>query len=497
MLLFRKTLVCTVFAAGISAALSACGGGGSSKPVAVPTAQAVPSSQPTGSPGDIDWPTFGFTSERTGENTSETQLTPSTVGKLHLVWSHKIGDTSTLYADTQPIVAANVSVNGVSLDVVYAGDEHGYFVALNAINGAILWTKHLGSIGTTCNQFPDGVFGITSSPVIDRSTNRIYVADGTGKLMAFDLATGNTSAGWPASGVQVVDDPSLDHVWSALTFDASENLLFVPTASYCDRGQWNGALRSVNGMSAAVTNVFYFGTGSSSKPTSLTNFGGGVWGWGGIAIDAATHDLYGASGNTEPTELTAFSDSMNEWSPSLAPIAWNEPPTPGGDDDFGGSAVLYEDAGAMCVAAQRKDGYLFLFDRTNVGAGPTVSLALGSFAIATPAHSSETHLLYVNNPTAGSYAVGLYAFQTSSHCTLGATPAWSHALSTFVAPPTVAGGVIYDPAGAQLLAFNAATGAPLWNSGSSIIGTIQNGASVVNGRVYVVDWNDTIYAFSL
>jgi outer membrane protein assembly factor BamB len=47
------------------------------------------------------------------------------------------------------------------------------------------------------------------------------------------------------------------------------------------------------------------------------------------------------------------------------------------------------------------------------------------------------------------------------------------------------------------MAFSAATGAPLWNSGSSTSGTIQNGATLVNGRVYAVDWNDTIYAFGL
>jgi outer membrane protein assembly factor BamB len=74
---------------------------------------------------------------------------------------------------------------------------------------------------------------------------------------------------------------------------------------------------------------------------------------------------------------------------------------------------------------------------------------------------------------------------------------WSQSMAVDFAPPTIAGGVIFESVGSQLQAFNAATGAPLWNSGSSIAGAVQNGATLVNGRVYVVDWNDTIYAFGL
>ena len=114
----------------VTLTLAACGGGGGAsaptpRPTTTPspTPSTTPSSQPTGSAADIDWPTFGFTSPHGGENTSETQLTTATVARLHLLWSHKIGDASTLYSDTEPIVAAGVSVSGSSIDVVYAGDE--------------------------------------------------------------------------------------------------------------------------------------------------------------------------------------------------------------------------------------------------------------------------------------------------------------------------------------------------------------------------------------
>ena len=475
--------------------LAGCGGGGST----VPTSHA--SGAPGVNPSDIDWPTFAFSATRSGENTSESQLTPITIGNAHLLWSRKIGDASSTYADAQPVVAANVPSGGPNLDIVYAGDEHGFFVALNAANGTPLWTKHLASQTTACADVPDETFGITSTPAIDRTRNRIYVVDGSGKLMAFDLATGNVASGWPSNGVQVVDDPTVDHVWSGLTFDSSTNLLYVPTASYCDYGTWNGAVRAVNVQAATVATVFYFATGSSAKPAPpATSFGGSLWSWGGIAIDTATHNLYAAVGNVEPTETVVFSDSMMEWNSALAPIASFQPPNIAFDSDFGGSTVVYDDAGSSCVAALRKDGTFFVFNRAAIGAGPTFSLAMApgaGDAIATPAHSSATHLLYLNNPQPGAYGQGLYAFQIQGNCTLSSSPAWSQGINATVTPVTVAGGVVYDAAGAQLLAFNAATGAQLWSSGSSILGSVQNGAAVVDGRIYVVDWKDTVYAFGL
>ena len=35
----------------------------------------------------VDWPTYGFDSLRTGNNTAETALSPATVSKLKLAWA--------------------------------------------------------------------------------------------------------------------------------------------------------------------------------------------------------------------------------------------------------------------------------------------------------------------------------------------------------------------------------------------------------------------------
>ena len=213
-----------------------------------PRPSASPSVAPSMSPSpgppvgsaDIDWPTQAFNSSRTGENANETKLTQATVGGLKLLWSARIaGDTTSRFSNTQPIVASRVAVGGVATDIVYAGDEHGYFTAFDGTTGSVLWRKALGSQTTTCHDIPDTRFGITDAATIDHAHNRVFTVDGAGMLWAFDLATGNVSMGWPANGLRVVDDPTLDHVYSGLSFNPTTGQLYVPSASYCDIGHWH------------------------------------------------------------------------------------------------------------------------------------------------------------------------------------------------------------------------------------------------------------------
>ncbi len=352
---------------GLATAIGGCGGGsggGSSIPAAAtggstpsPSPSVNPTGVPTSSASDIDWPTQGFDAARSGDNPSEHILTTASAGGLHLLWSSRIGsDATSKYANSQPVVAAGVPVGGVPTDIVYTGDEHGYFAAFNAMNGTMLWRKALGSMLTGCGDIPDKTFGITDAAAIDHARNRVYVVDGTGVLWAFDLATGNVSPGWSANGISVVDDPSIDHVWSGLAFNSVNNTLYVPTASFCDMNRWHGALRAVNTQSAAVTSVYYFATGTSSPPGASGPYGGGVWSWGGVSIDNATQNLFAASGNTNPQVSSPGSnESMTEWNSSLGLIANYFPSIGNGDLDFGGNAVLYNASGKSCVAAYSQE----------------------------------------------------------------------------------------------------------------------------------------------
>src|SRR5438105_13684772 len=71
----------------------------------------------------VSWPQFRNTSDHVGVNTSETQLGPSNVGGVGLVWTFSAGDQ---------IQASPTVVGGV----LYVGSYDNTFYALNASTGA-------------------------------------------------------------------------------------------------------------------------------------------------------------------------------------------------------------------------------------------------------------------------------------------------------------------------------------------------------------------------
>ena len=131
----------------------------------------------------VDWPMYGFNLQRTGENPFESVLTPATVGGLHQLWSFDLGAVTIM----QPVVAVGVTVNGVPKDLVYMGAEHGDLYAIDVATGAMVWHQNLGSQHTNCGDIPDGVFGVSGSPFLDRTNNRMFVMGGDGNLYALDL----------------------------------------------------------------------------------------------------------------------------------------------------------------------------------------------------------------------------------------------------------------------------------------------------------------------
>jgi outer membrane protein assembly factor BamB len=118
-----------------------------------------------------------------------------------------------------------------------------------------------------------------------------------------------------------------------------------------------------------------------------------------------------------------------------------------------------------------------------------------------PAFSPVTNLVYIGNSSdsnAGTYNHGMVALKTGSDCTLSL--AWQQTVGpnyVSVSPPTVAGGVVFygDGIGNTERAFDAATGTPLWTSGSTITGPLFAAPTVVNGQLLVPSWDHRLYAF--
>src|SRR5438874_8091364 len=235
-----------------------------------------------------DWLMYGFNLQRTGENPFESILTPATVAGLHELWSFDLGSVTIM----QPVLATGVIVNGSPKDLVYMGAEHGDLYAIDVASGTMVWHQNVGSQQTSCHDMPDGVFGVSGSPFLDRANNRMFVVGGDGKMYALDLSTGATLPGWP---VAVTIDPAHEHTYGAV--NVNNGIAYAETASYCDLTPYHGKIVAVRIATHTVLGTFF-------PPGPRTN-GGGIWGPGGISIDPATGDVFTATGNalTNPENI--------------------------------------------------------------------------------------------------------------------------------------------------------------------------------------------------
>jgi len=116
---------------------------------------------------------------RTGWNSTETVLTPANVGSssFGLLFKVKLDDQ----VDAQPLVVPGVNITAGKFpgthDVVYVVTENDTVYAIDANTSTVLLTQSLGKpvqMPLGCNNNGPNV-GINSTPVIDPSSNTLYV----------------------------------------------------------------------------------------------------------------------------------------------------------------------------------------------------------------------------------------------------------------------------------------------------------------------------------
>src|ERR1700732_1477378 len=154
--------------------------------------------------------TFHNDNARTGQNANETVLTPSTVNSNHFGKLFSLTVDGDVYA--QPLYVANVSINGGTRHVLYVATEHDSVYAIDADSGMVYWHVNLIPLGgSTVDSITDAAcrdlvpeIGITGTPVIDPSTNTIYLVAKTKesgnffqRLHAIDLVTHAEKFGGP------------------------------------------------------------------------------------------------------------------------------------------------------------------------------------------------------------------------------------------------------------------------------------------------------------
>ncbi len=247
---------------------------------------------------------------RTGQNISETVLTPANVntGSFGKLFSQTVDGA--IYA--QPLYMSGINIPGQGVhNMVYVATENASVYAFDAdnnqgANSKPLWTASFTdpAMGITavpssdegCGDIAPEI-GITGTPVIEPSTNTLYVVANTKengtyvqRLHALDVTTGAEKFGGPVQiqatyGGQTFN-ALVENQRPGLLLQAGE--VYIAWASHCDMGPFTGWLMAYDAW--ALTRIHLW--------TVTTNYGyGGVWmGGTGLAGDGQGN-IFFATGN--------------------------------------------------------------------------------------------------------------------------------------------------------------------------------------------------------
>jgi hypothetical protein len=247
---------------------------------------------------------------RTGQNTSETILTPANVnsGGFGMLFSQAVDGI--IYA--QPLYMSKVNIPGLGVhNVVYVATENDSVFAFDAdsnqgANAKPLWTVSFTNSAQGITAVPSSdqgcgdivpEIGITGTPVIDPSTNTLYVVANTKengsyvqRLHALDVATGAEKFGGPveiqATSAGQTFNPLIANQRAGLLFQSG--MVYIVWGSHCDFGPFTGWLIAYDAKTLIQRHVW----------TATTDYGdGGVW-MGGTGLAGDGHgDIFFATGN--------------------------------------------------------------------------------------------------------------------------------------------------------------------------------------------------------
>jgi outer membrane protein assembly factor BamB len=489
-----------------------------------------------------DWLMFGGDPQRTGWAREEKLLTRESVPKLKLEWKLKLPNVQKeLTALTVPVVVQQVITPKGFMELVYVAGSSDNVFAIDADTGKIFWERQF-KIDSKPKSEPNWLcpMGLNATPVIDKASRTIYVLQSDGNLRGLSIVSGEDR--FPPTPFV----PPFSKNWS---LNLRDGVIYTVVSQGC-----SGAKSAVYAMDLKAeghpVSVF----------KSTTTGGAGIWGRAGAAI-GPNGEVYAETGDGPWDPAAGkYSDSFLGLSARELTLADYYTPANRAwitkkDLDMGcASPVVFPFKNWQLVAGGGKEGVIYLLDAKSLGGAdhrtPLYRSALitneevdfagkgfwGSFA--TWEDSAGDRWLYA--PAWGAPASTAPKFPV----TYGTAPngsimafrivekdgkpqleaAWMSGDMNVPEPPIVANGVVFalsngetvkqvDSDGkllssqfraehhtgnATLHALDSATGKVLFNSGDTISGwTHFSGLAVAAGRVYVVTWDNTVYAFGL
>ena len=342
--------------------------------------------------------TYHNDNNRTGWNKTESVLTPANVGAATFGLLQKI--TLDDQVDAQPLVVPGVMITAGNFvgthDVVYVATENNSVYAIDIHTGTVLLSPNFGTPVSSplgCNNNGPNV-GINGTPVIDLSSNTLYVM----------IYTQGTSA--PAYYLHALALGSLTDKVTPQLVTASHPLANGTTFNFNAKYQRqrpglllaNGSIYAGFGsfcdFSANVSRGWLLGwTAGSLAPFPANNlndiqatspntfFLSSIWMSGyAPAADDSGNVLF-VTGNSDPSGttydgVTNIGESVVEVPSTLGTVSdlftpMNQGSLDQGDTDFGsgGVLVLPDQPGLtyQLAVAAGKDGNMYLMDEDNLG----------------------------------------------------------------------------------------------------------------------------------
>lgn len=336
---------------------------------------------------------------RTGQNLSETILTPANVtpGLFGKLFTYPVDG----YVYAQPLYVSGLTIPGRGVhNVVFAATEHDSIYAFDADGGGVLWQvsfidKSAGVIPVPAPYTNCGILvpeiGITGTPVIDLAAATLYVVATTlegptpffaHRLHALDLTTGRER---PSSPVLVqATFPGAADGGAIVTFNPQEykqrpglalwnGVVYTAWSSHCDRGHYHGWLIGYDASTLKQVAVY------NNTPNGIA---GSFWASGAAPAVDADGNIYLISGNGTFDAHNGGAD-LGESFIKLStrgglPVAdyftpFNAIRLSDLDLDLGssGALLLPDEAGGplhpRLLVSAGKEGRIYLLDRNNMG----------------------------------------------------------------------------------------------------------------------------------
>jgi hypothetical protein len=333
---------------------------------------------------------------RTGANLNETILNTGNVnvGRFGLLFTRPVDG----YIYAQPLYVPNLRMPGRGrANVIFVATEHNSVYAYDADNPAVstpFWQVNLGPSvpSSDLNGGPYGVYqdltpeiGITGTPVIDRSTNTLYLVAKTKenglyfqRLHAIDILTGRERKGSPVVIQPTANGHGDGATNGVIQFDALKQLqragllllngvVYVAFGGHADFPPYHGWLVAYDSKTLAQVAAFN---------TSPDGSDAGIWQSGQGICAGDNGDIYFETGNgTFDADQGGpdYGDSFVKLHPSPGALTlldsftpYNQADMNAGDKDLGSSGPVYL-KDLHIIVGGGKTNFLYFLDPERMG----------------------------------------------------------------------------------------------------------------------------------